>query len=101
MSGPFLDPQLLRYTGTGNITDSLTSTAVDDEAMTTGGWMIWATQPFYLQINAESGSGMGAKPSAWPANYPVYVQLSSTKYLAIKRISTDGTFYANKIAGQV
>lgn len=101
MGSPFQNPQVMRYTGTGNITDTLDAAGDNTGALAAGGWMIWATQPFYLQINDASGTTMGAKPTAWPANYPVYVQLMSTKYLGIKRISTDGIYYANRVSGPV
>lgn len=100
MGSPFLNPELLRYTGTGNITGTL-STGVATDALAPGVWMIWATQDAYVQINTASGAAFGAKPAAIPMRYPVfYVNKGTTNlYLGIKRVSTSGTYYANLISG--
>lgn len=96
---PLINTQLLTYNGTGNITGTLDASGADTDALAEGVWAVWATQDFYVQINTATGAGFGAKPSAWPANFPVIVNCKAARYLAIKRISADGTYYANKISG--
>ena len=100
MSGPFENIQQIRHAGTGNISGTLDATLDNTGALATGTWMVWATQPFQMQINAASGTAMGAAPGTWPANYPVVVTIphGSTQYLGIVRLSADGAYYANRIS---
>jgi hypothetical protein len=98
-TNPYQAMQLLNYDGTSNVSGTLNAAGSDTDALSEGVWAIWADQGYQFQINSASGSGFGANPSQWPASFINYYVVPSgrTHYLAIKRIDTDGNYYANKI----
>ncbi|MHC4644088.1 MAG: hypothetical protein ACYTBJ_01205 [Planctomycetota bacterium] len=100
MASPYDDWKLIELNGTGNEEGALSSTAVEFE-LSEGAWEIWCTQNFYCQINAASGSGMGANPVATPANTIRQFAVPKTMYLVFKRIYVDGRYHVNKLAGPI
>jgi hypothetical protein len=90
----------LVYAGTGNFSGTLSTNGVSSNALTGGFWAIWADEDYILQVNDSTNEAFGATPTKWPANFInyVYIQGGRTKYLGVKRVSTNGNYYANQIA---
>ncbi|MHC4644087.1 MAG: hypothetical protein ACYTBJ_01200 [Planctomycetota bacterium] len=100
MASPYDDWKLIEINGTGNFTGTLDSGG-DEVTLGEGAWEVWATQNFYCQINAAASAGFGAAPVAVIASTLKQFAIPKTMYFNIKRVSTDGTYYINKVSGPI